>query len=102
MRSQISAREWSEFFRGLAQRRWRATTREQRFLAAQRASRVRWARFVEWRGAHPAEAAAAAAIAKVIRTVRRSLLPSDDSLVEQLRGKLERVRRRPDFMRLAR
>jgi|SRR6516164_8674285 hypothetical protein len=92
MRSEISAREWSQFFRTLAQKRWQSATRDQRFLTAQHASRARWAKFAQWKESHALEAAAASAIAKVLRILGSNLRVSDDDLVQRLEARLQRAK----------
>jgi hypothetical protein len=110
MRTQISANAWSRFFQTLAHRRWRGATAEQRFEAAQHASRARWRAFREWKESHPDQAAAAAAIGKALRALAPKRSLEDDRLIARLEQRLaiaraatpwgvdfkRKARRRPD------
>jgi hypothetical protein len=106
MRTRISSKQLSRYFRSLAQRRWGRTTREERSAAAQRASRARWNAFRRWREEHLQEAAAAAAIGKAVRALAPKRRVANDRLIERLEGRLARARAASpwsvDFKRQAR
>ena len=91
MRTRISSKQLSRYFRSLAQRRWAHASREERSAAARHASQIKWRRFAEWKESHATEAAAAAAIAKVLRILGSNLRLSDHDLA-RLESRLQRVK----------
>jgi hypothetical protein len=60
--------------------------------AAQRASKVRWQRFAEWKALHPEQAAAAAAIGKALRVLGPKRSVANDRVIERLERRLARAR----------
>jgi hypothetical protein len=88
---EISPEDLRQHFRKLAAMRWQKATPAERSRAAQHAAGARWAAFREWKASHGEEAAAAASIAKAMRSLRTEAEATDDEIVERLEGRLARA-----------
>jgi len=88
---EISAEDLTRHFRKLAAIRWQKATPAERSRAAQHAAGARWDAFRAWRDTNPEAAAAAASIARAMRSLRSESETTDDEIVERLEGRLART-----------